>query len=135
MRAVLALAATLALVACEAREPAALPVAGTITWASGEPLPANAVISVQLRDVAVADAPAPLIALQEITSAAAPPIAFSLAMPATGLDPRAQPGISVRITADDRLIYISDTLTPVPVTGAVEAVTVRVVPAGRRREQ
>ena len=135
MKALLALAAMLGLAACEAREPATLPVTGTITWAGGEPLPADAVISVQLRDVAVADAPAPLIALQEITRATTPPIAFSVAMPATGIDPRARLSIGVRITVDDRLIYISDTLNPVPVTGAVAAVAVGVVPVGSRRDQ
>jgi putative lipoprotein len=133
-RAGLALGAILTLAACQSPEPDTLPVAGTITWASGEPLPADAVISVQLRDVSRADAAAPLVALQEITSATTPPIAFSLQMPATGLDPRASLSIGVRITSGDRLIYISDTVNPVPVTGAVEAVAVRVVPVGERRE-
>jgi putative lipoprotein len=137
-RAGLALGAILGLAGCQAPEPDALPgtlpVTGTITWASGEPLPADAVISVQLRDVSRADVAAPLITLQEITSATTPPIAFSLAMPATGIDPRAQLSIGVRITSGDRLIYISDTVNPVPVTGAAEPMVVNVVPVGERSE-
>ncbi|MBL8224261.1 MAG: YbaY family lipoprotein [Chromatiales bacterium] len=133
-RAGLTLGAALTLAACQSPEPDTLPVTGTITWASGEPLPADAVISVQLRDVSRADAPAPLVALQEITSATTPPIAFSLAVPATGLDPRASLSIGVRITSGDRLIYISDTANPVPVTGAVEPVAVKVVPVGERSD-
>jgi putative lipoprotein len=133
-RAGLALGALLTLAACQSREPDTLPVTGTITWASGEPLPADAVVSVQLRDISRADAPAPLVALQEITSATTPPMAFSLQMPATGIDPRASLSIGVRITSGDRLIYISDTVNPVPVTGAVEPVPVRVVPVGERSD-
>jgi putative lipoprotein len=133
-RAGLALGALFTLAACQTPESDTLPVTGSLTWASGEPLPADAVVSVQLRDVSRADAPAPLIALQEITRAATPPIAFSLQMPATGLDPRASLSIGVRITSGDRLIYISDTVNPVPVTGAVEPVVVRVVPVGEPGE-
>jgi putative lipoprotein len=133
-RAGLALGALLSLAACQSREPDTLPVTGTITWASSEPLPADAVISVQLRDISRADAPARLVALQEITSATTPPIAFSLQMPATGIDPRASLSIAVRITSGDRLIYISDTVNPVPVTGAVEPVPVTVVPVGERSD-
>jgi uncharacterized lipoprotein YbaY len=55
-------------------------------------------------------------------------------MPASGLDPRASLSIGVRITSGDRLIFSSDTVNPVPVTGAVEPVAVRVVPVGERSD-
>jgi putative lipoprotein len=128
----MALAATLG--GCQANGPEGITVAGTVTWAGDAALPPGATVSVQLRDISRADAPAPLLAMQEITSDVTPPVAFNLAMPANGIDPRARLSIGVRITAGDRLIYISDTVNPVPVTGPAGPVEVVVVPVARGDE-
>jgi putative lipoprotein len=125
---------TLAAAGCQAKGPEGIAVAGTVTWAGDAMLPPGAVVSVQLRDISRADALAPLIAVQEITSKVTKPIPFDLGMPAKGIDPRARLSMGVRITVGDQLIYISDTVNPVPVTGPAGPMEVVVVPVTRGEE-
>lgn len=119
---------------CQANGPEGIAVAGTVTWAGDATLPPGAVVSVQLRDISRADAPAPLIAVQEITSKVTKPVAFDLAMPTKGIDPRSRLSLGVRITAGERLIYVSDTVNPVPVAGPEGPMEVVVVPVPRSEE-
>ena len=84
-------------------------VTGTITF-DGEPsIPEGAVMTVQLRDVSYQDAAAPLIASQTIAGPERFPVDFSVPYNPNDIDSRATYGLQVRVTLDDRLIYINDT--------------------------
>ena len=84
-------------------------VTGTITFEGDQAIPAGAVVTVQLRDVSYQDASAKLIASQTIENAESFPIEFSVPYEPDEIDSRATYGLQVRITLDDRLIYINDT--------------------------
>ena len=84
-------------------------VTGTITF-DGEPsIPEGAVMTVQLRDVSYQDAAAPLIASQTIANPERFPVDFAVPYNPNDIDSRATYGLQVRVTLDDRLIYINDT--------------------------
>ena len=84
-------------------------VTGTITF-NGEPtIPEGAVVTVQLRDVSYQDASSILIASQTIENPERFPIEFSVPYEPDEIDSRATYGLQVRVTSDDRLIFINDT--------------------------
>ncbi len=99
--AALALAAT----ACGDRNA----VTGTITFDGDQAIPDGAVMEVQLRDVSLQDAPAPLIASQTIDDPGRFPVDFAVPYEPGDIDPLATYGLQVRVTLHDRLIYINDT--------------------------
>ena len=85
-------------------------VTGTITFDGDQPIPAGAVLTVQLRDVSYQDASSILIASQTIEDPERFPIEFSVPYDPGEIDSRAIYGLQVRIdSADGRLIYINDT--------------------------
>jgi uncharacterized lipoprotein YbaY len=106
---------------CEAAPMGTTPgiVTGKVVAAEPISIPAGARLIVQLRDIARADAPAPLLGERQINSVTvAPPIAFLLRYPPASAAPPARPSLSARIlAADGRLVAISDTVTPLPTSG------------------
>ncbi len=105
-------------VECEAAPMGTTPgiVTGKVVAAEPIPIPAGARLIVQLRDIARADAPAPLLGERQISPvAAALPLAFLLRYPPASTAPPATPSLSARIlAADGRLVAVSDTVTPLP---------------------
>ncbi len=95
----------LALAACGERNA----VTGTVTFEGDQSIPAGAVMVVQLRDVSYQDAPAPLIASQTIEDPGRFPVDFAVPYEPGDIDSRATYGLQVRVTLNDRLIYINDT--------------------------
>jgi putative lipoprotein len=84
-------------------------VTGAVTYRQRIALPPDAVLSVELADVSLADAPATVIGERKIAPAGQVPIRFEI-----GFDPKVVlPGrtyaIQARITADGRLLFITDT--------------------------
>lgn len=71
-------------------------------------LPPNAILTVQLADVSLADAPASIIAVQKIDPAGQVPIAFELEFEAEVLRPKMSYAVQARITVDGRLWFIND---------------------------
>ncbi len=102
---ILTAALALTLAACGDRNA----VTGTITFDGDQAIPDGAVLEVQLRDVSYLDAPAPLIASQTIEDPGRFPVDFAVSYEPDDIDPRAVYGLQVRVTLNDRLIYINDT--------------------------
>ena len=84
-------------------------VTGTIAFEGDPTIPAGAVLTVSLRDVSYQDAASKLIASQTIHNPERFPIDFTVRYQPNDIDPRATYGLSVRITLNNRLIYINDT--------------------------
>ena len=81
-------------------------------------LPSGSILTVELRDTALADAPAPLLARTVVKPRGNQmPLWWRLDFPEAKLGPPARPALSARITdAKGRLIWVSDTFTPLPVS-------------------
>ena len=85
-------------------------VSGTITYRERIALTPDATVVVELRDVSLADAAAPLVASQTIHDPGQVPIAFTVPYNRDVIDPRNTYAISARIIeSDGRLAFINDT--------------------------
>ena len=102
---ILTAALVLTLAACGDRNA----VTGTITFDGDQAIPEGAVLMVQLRDVSLQDAAAPLVASQTIDDPGRFPVDFDVPYEPGDIDQRAIYGLQVRVTLNDRLIYINDT--------------------------
>lgn len=130
-----ALAAGLAagLMACAttgAERAGSITLEGTVAYRERMALPANARISVEVRDVSRQDVASTLIASQEFAAAGRQvPIPFSLTYDAAKIVPRNTYAVSARITDPaGELMFITDTRVPLPPPG--ETVTLNLVRAG-----
>ena len=84
-------------------------VTGTITFQGHPTIPPGAVLTVALRDVSYQDAASKLIASQTIQNPQRFPIDFAIRYQPSDIDPRATYGLGIRVTLNQRLIYINDT--------------------------
>ena len=83
---------------------------GTVTYLPRVALPENAVVQVQLQDVSMQDVAATVLAEHIIeTNGQQVPIPFSLSYDETRLEPNRIYALSVRITVDDKLLWINTT--------------------------
>ena len=103
--AILIAALALAVGACGERNT----VTGTITFDGDSAIPAGAVLTIELRDVSLQDAASKLIASQTFESPERFPIDFAVPYEPDDIDPRATYGLQIRVTLNDRLIFINDT--------------------------
>ena len=102
---ILVAALALTLAACGDRNA----ITGTITFGGDQAIPEGAVMTVQLRDVSLQDAAAPLVASQTIDDPGRFPVDFAAPYEPGDIDQRATYGLQVRVTLHDRLIFINDT--------------------------
>jgi putative lipoprotein len=93
---------------------------GTVAARVRMALPPGALVTVELRDVSRADAPAPLLARTVLKPRGNQlPLWWRLDYVPVKAKAPAQAGLSARITdAAGHLIWISDTFTPLPVSAA-----------------
>lgn len=104
-------------------------LSGTINYRARIALPAGAVIDVKLQDVSLADAPAKILAEQQIvTQGEQVPIPFRLAYNPADIQPGNRYSVGVRIEIDGKLRWITQTMHPVINNGPVETVEVWVEP-------
>ncbi len=112
------------LTACATTPPAAqsITVTGSIAYRERIALPPSAQIEVRLDDVSLADAPARNLARQAFAAGGKQvPIAFTLTVDKTQLDPRHSYAVSARITGDDgKLMFITDTRNSVAFDGGAK---------------
>jgi len=101
-------------------EPAATTatVTGNLEYRERIMLGPEAVATVTLEDVSLADAPAKIIAQQEIVNPGPPPIAYSLEFPVAAIDPSMTYSVRAQIHDRGRLVFTSDTHAPVLTRGA-----------------
>ena len=83
-------------------------IAGEVSYRERIALPPNAVLSVQLADVSLADAPAAVVAKQTIDPAGQVPIKFSLKFDSAVIRPKVNYAVQARITVDNKLWFIND---------------------------
>ena len=92
---------------------AAQSIQGTATYRERITMPAMAVFEAVLEDVSRADAPAATIATTRVVSPGNPPIAFTIAYDTAGISPNRLYVVRARIVLDGKLLFTTDTGTPV----------------------
>jgi putative lipoprotein len=118
-------------VACGGRAPrSATPVVtGVVRPPERMTVPPDAVVDVQLLDVTRADAPALVLARQEIpTHGQRPPFPFALRYEPATLQRGHRYTVSARIRTAGRLLFVSDSHNTVLIGGAPATVDVAVMP-------
>ncbi len=90
---------------------------GTATYRERIALPPGAVFEASIQDVAIADAPATLLARTTFEPQGQVPIRFRIEYDPGKLDPRARYSLSARITVDGKLRWITDRHYPAFVDG------------------
>lgn len=115
-------------------EPAAAAnnLTGTVTYLERIALDPAAVVTIQLEDVTVAEAPSTIVAEQRINAEGRQvPIPFDMPYDPATVDPNRLYSLSARIEdGGGKLLFISDTRVPVLTGGSpTQAIEVRVVPA------
>lgn len=110
-----------AAVACAVAPVQAVPgtVTGTIAYRERMALPQGATAKVEIRDISLADAPAPLIGETLITPHGNQvPLAWVISFDPAKIDPAHRYAVSARILgADGALLWVSDTVNPVLTQG------------------
>jgi putative lipoprotein len=122
---------------CELDKPtnaAAVPgtASGTVSYLSRMALPASAIIEVKLQDVSLADAPAKVIAQEEIALGERQvPVPFELKFDPMKIDPKHTYSVSASILVNGELRFISDKAYPVLTRGNPAHAEVIVKPVTR----
>jgi len=118
-------------IACAGRGPRvpSATVPGTVRPPERMAIPPDAIVDVQLLDVSRADAPAIVLARQEIpTQGRQPPFRFALRYDPAAIRTGHRYTVSARIRTRDRLLFVSDTHEAVLTGGAPGPLDVPVVP-------
>lgn len=113
-----ALAAALLVLAAPAGATQDVVITGTAAYRERIALPPGAVLEVELRDIARADAPAPLLASTRVEPAGQVPIAFTLRVDPARIDPRARLAVSARLLVEGAVRWRTDAVHAVPANGA-----------------
>ena len=133
MKTPLAVTAAVLLSACGAAgtKAGAAAVTGTATYRERILLPESAVLTVQLADVSLADAPSKTIAEQKIRPVRVP-AAFTLSYDPATIDPRHTYAVSASVRDETgKLLFVTDTQHAVLTQGAGDSVDVVMVNAAR----
>ncbi|MER8686910.1 YbaY family lipoprotein [Mesorhizobium sp. M0895] len=80
---------------------------GEVMYRERIALPPNAVLSVQLADVSLADAPAAIIGERKVVPAGQVPIKFEISFDPQVIRPDMTYALQARITVDDRLLFVT----------------------------
>lgn len=88
-------------------------ITGAIIYGDGATLPAGATLTVELRDVSLADAPSVVIGRQVIPAPGPSPVEYRIEYRTADLKERHDYAVSARIeTVDGKLLFINDTFHP-----------------------
>lgn len=103
-------------------------LSGEVLYRERIALPPNAVLSVQLADVSLADAPAAILGEQTVDPAGQVPIKFEIRFDPSVVQTNMSYALQARITVDDKLWFIADTRHEVdPLTNDPQTVLVKKV--------
>lgn len=101
---------------------------GEVMYRERIALPPNAVLSVQLADVSLADATAAVIGERKVAPAGQVPIKFEISFDPQVIRPHMTYALQARITVDDRLLFISDMRHQVdPLSDAPQTIMLKMV--------
>ena len=120
-----------------ALEDCAARVTGIVTYPQRIALPEDAVVTVQVEDTSLADAPANVIGEQIISTPEQVPVPYDVCYDPAKIDQRFSYSMRVRITdSKGKLLWINDTHTPVITNGNLgENVEVRVIQVGGKKNR
>ncbi|TGQ95675.1 META domain-containing protein [Mesorhizobium sp. M8A.F.Ca.ET.208.01.1.1] len=103
-------------------------VRGEVIYRERIALPPSAVLSVELADVSLAEAPAKIIGQQKIKPAGQVPISFEIKFDSSVIRPQMTYALQARITVDGRLMFISDVRHQFdPLTDAPQTIMLKMV--------
>ncbi|MER8827161.1 YbaY family lipoprotein [Mesorhizobium sp. M0938] len=106
---------------------------GEVLYRERIALPPNAVLSVQLADVSLADAPAAILGERKVAPAGQVPIKFEISFDPQVIRPNMTYALQARITVDDRLLFISDMRHQVdPLSDAPQTVMLKMVTSSEK---
>lgn len=108
-------------------------ISGTARLQQPLALPPDAVLEVVLIDAALADAPARVLGRTRIQPAGQPPFRFSISYQDRDLTPRGRYGVRATLRQGERLLFTTDTFTPVLRGGANAPLSLQLVPVGSGR--
>jgi len=101
---------------------------GEVMYRERIALPPNAVLSVQLADVSLADAPPAIVGERKVAPAGQVPIKFEISFDPAVIRSNLTYALQARITADDRLLFITDVSYQVdPLSDAPQAIVLKMV--------
>ncbi|RVD28248.1 MULTISPECIES: YbaY family lipoprotein [unclassified Mesorhizobium] len=101
---------------------------GEATYRERIALPPNAVLSVQLADVSLADAPAAIIGERKVAPAGQVPIRFEISFDPQVIRPNMTYALQARITVDDKLLFTTDTRHRVdPLSDRPQSIMLKIV--------
>lgn len=98
----------------ETEQPAVESITGTVAYRERIALPDDAVVTITLQDISLADAPAKVIAKHRFETAGSQvPFEFDLAYDPAKIEARHRYSVSARIEVNGQLKFITDTSYPV----------------------
>ena len=83
-------------------------IAGEVSYRERIALPPNAILTVRLTDMSLADAPQSVVAEKKIDPAGQVPIKFEIRLDPAVVQPNVNYALQARITVDDRLWFTND---------------------------
>lgn len=108
-----------------------LVVKGEVVYRERIALPPDALVTVQLANVSLADAPATVVAERKIVPAGQVPIPFELKFDSSAIQKNNSYALQARITVGDKLMFINDARHSVdPLKAEAQTVVVRRVSGG-----
>jgi putative lipoprotein len=125
-RYLLSVACVLSLIACGPRMPDSNVIEGSVSYREKILLPANAIVRVQLQDVAKQDVAATQLSQVQFPAETGPPYAFELEYFPAQILPSGRYTLRATITHEDRLLFTSDTHIPAFQDGPIDIVVKRV---------
>jgi copper homeostasis protein (lipoprotein) len=112
-------------------------ITGSASYRERIALPPEAVFEAVLLDIAIADAPARELGRMRLEPAGQPPFLFTIPYRASDLSPRGRYAVRAAVRHGDRLLFTTDTITPVlsggPQAGPQPPVTLQLVQVGGGR--
>lgn len=105
-------------------------ISGTVTYRERVALPPDAVVTVQVNDVSLADAPAVLLAEATIVPTHQVPIPYAVAVSSSAFEDGHTYSLSVRISSGDDLLFVSDEHLPITAGPPAQQLDVVLVSAG-----
>jgi putative lipoprotein len=103
-------------------------ISGEVLYRERIALPPNAILTVELADVSLADAPAAIIGKQVVDPAGQVPIKFTISFDPAVIQPNMQYALQARITVNDTLWFINDMRHTVdPLADAQQSLVLKMV--------
>jgi copper homeostasis protein (lipoprotein) len=110
-------------------------LSGTATVRERIALPPDAVFEAVLIDIALADAPARELGRARLQPAGQPPFRFTIPFRDSDVRPEGRYSVRATVRGGGRLLFTTDTVTPVLTGGTSQPLILRLVPVGMDRRR